>query len=255
MHDKLSQAVRLYDKLLTEQLSRPSWRSAAGPSSQVSQYAVPQSTYIQQQQSIASPVSEIPSQQPPSVYGTVSSPAPNGWVNTHQRAQSLNVPPNTGVPQWQSPTPQQQYIGPPPMEQQATPAQQPSIPVSVPQSPPVQDYTYAQPVQNPPPAMNPQNVAYQPAYQPVSATPVPMSTPSAPIPQQNVALYAQPQPQMPLITSPPPSFMPLQTPSIASPPQFPNVPSASPQSYPMYGPGVPSGVEQTERKEVLLIDL
>lgn len=31
MHDKLSQAVKLYDQILTEQVAHPSWRSAAAP--------------------------------------------------------------------------------------------------------------------------------------------------------------------------------------------------------------------------------
>src|ERR1700710_303733 len=47
MHDKLSQAVKLYDKLLTEQVSRPTWRrspqqahSAAAPMRQSTQTPV-----------------------------------------------------------------------------------------------------------------------------------------------------------------------------------------------------------------------
>lgn len=44
MHDKLSQAVKIYDNILTEQVSHPSWRSgqparaATQPAQQYNQY-------------------------------------------------------------------------------------------------------------------------------------------------------------------------------------------------------------------------
>jgi growth factor-regulated tyrosine kinase substrate len=43
-----------------------------------------------------------------------------------------------------------------------------------------------------------------------------------------------------------------QQPSLS---QFPVAPTSAPQTFPMYGPSILSGVPQLERKEALLIDL
>ncbi|QRW05797.1 vacuolar protein sorting-associated protein 27 [Ceratobasidium sp. AG-Ba] len=118
MHDKLSQAVKLYDKLLTEQVERASWRY--------------QSAYAQS-----------PAQQygPPQQYG--------------QPQQYAPPPQQYGQPQQYAPPPQQPvdqashqvYAPQPPMQQAApvppAPQQYPSAPSAYPTAPPATQYPAA----------------------------------------------------------------------------------------------------------------
>lgn len=72
MHEKLSQAVRLYDKLLTEQVSHPTWRVApAAPPVASSSTSQPDPTYnpsYQGQQPTASEYNPSYQQAPPASY-------------------------------------------------------------------------------------------------------------------------------------------------------------------------------------------
>lgn len=113
MHDKLSQAVKLYDKLLTEQIAHPRWRSpqaAAGPSPDANQ-----------------------------AYGAV-----NGYT---QWASSLPVAATTyqsPSSQWQPSSPVQQYAQSPPQPYAHIPTQtQASSPTS--QEPQRQHSSYVEP--------------------------------------------------------------------------------------------------------------
>ncbi|KAH9939022.1 ubiquitin binding protein [Epithele typhae] len=237
MHDKLSQAVKLYDKLLTEQVSRPSWRSATPRQEQPStsyspQYQQPVSgAYGQWQQPPQTPV-----QAQPSYYSPAPSAPPqvNGTYSSDQ--QSMYLAPIAPV---MSPHQQVPYsaISPPPV----------SIPQFAPPPPPTNVY------QAPPP---PQQQLQQ-QLQPVAAPPAPPQQQQQQLSRSNTVgpRYAQPQYGLSRSTSfahPPPHSMHapaqlahLQQMSVPLP-AFPQVPNTAPQ--------VPTYAEP-ERKEALLIDL
>ncbi|KAF8151974.1 hypothetical protein K438DRAFT_1910283 [Mycena galopus ATCC 62051] len=258
MHDKLSQAVKLYDKLLTEQVVHPRWRS-------------PQ------------PVANPPYQQANSSYSTGFNTA-NGYTQWQapQNPQQQYAP-EPAQPQWfpqqtqytepqqqqsqYAPPPPVQHAPPPPQFYQPGPSHQTLPPVSyAPQTPtqpsmPFQQHPMAHAQSPPPPQTQYASPSHSPtlsrhntvAYASPSSPPIAnnaylarsstISHPVAPRQQQQQAPY-QPQYQQP-------THQPqLQQPQyVASPP--PTLPS-----FPMYAPSmIPTTVPQPERKEALLIDL
>ncbi|KAJ7139406.1 hypothetical protein C8R44DRAFT_764392 [Mycena epipterygia] len=173
MHDKLSQAVKLYDKLLTEQVVHPRWRSP---------------------QPVANPSYQQANSSYSTGYNTVNGynqwQAPPNPVETPQPPQQQQYAPSAEPvqPQW---FPQQpQYAEPPQQPQYAPP-------------PPAQQYSHTPTAPPPPQFVPPQSSAAQPQYQPVpsqvppvSYAPQPQSQPSAPSFQpQTYAQSPPPQPQ------------------------------------------------------------
>ncbi|CDO71741.1 hypothetical protein BN946_scf184920.g25 [Trametes cinnabarina] len=255
MHEKLSEAVKLYDKLLTEQLSRPVWRAA--PSQQ-------DSTYGAQYQHV------------------------NG--HSHQQWQPGPQPQVQQVssPVLQAQTPSYYYPA-------ATAPQAPATPVLSPRSPSVAPQQYAQEgapysaVSPPPVSVHHYAAAPTPADLPVSYQPNPPAASQSAQPPPSQPEQAPPQPQQQYAPSSSPSLTRHNTVSYqatASPapnaylarsntlapayshttsqlqqlqqtsvplPSFPQVPSSPPQiqGYAAYNTGPP----EPERKEALLIDL
>ncbi|EJF58826.1 ubiquitin binding protein [Dichomitus squalens LYAD-421 SS1] len=276
MHEKLSQAVRLYDKLLTEQLERPQWRTA-GPST------------VPQQQS------------PPSGYSTQYQPINGAYEQWQQAPQQV---PSTPVPaqSYFSPTlapvsqPSGAYITSPASEH---PPQQmyqaATAPILSPGSPVIQS-RYGQEglpfsaVSPPPVSVQQYGAPPTPApatYQPVPQAPQAASAPPQPSTASSHPQYAsqqQQQPQAPPLSRhntvsgyrapAPPAQQPaapnvnglarantvsshapsqlqyLQQMSVPLP-SFPQVPNTPPQPQAYYATGPP----EPERKEALLIDL
>ncbi|KAI0791692.1 hypothetical protein C8Q75DRAFT_805300 [Abortiporus biennis] len=226
MHEKLSQAVRLYDKLLTEQISHPSWRPSPPVASSSTQpasagYAAQfQPTQYSQwppaAQQVQSPVmASQPQLGQTSYYSppqTVASPAPP--------PQQQFGPPVT-IPQYQAPS--------------AYPVSAPSAPVSVP--PPPSTHLPSQPLQSTPSpssALSRHNTiatassGYTPKYLARSNT---VATTHAPQQLQQLQHTSVP----------------------AQLPPFPSVPSSPPQQYQTYSSPVPP--VEPERKEAMLIEL
>ncbi|KAJ6569478.1 hypothetical protein B0H19DRAFT_1135628 [Mycena capillaripes] len=190
MHDKLSQAVKLYDKLLTEQVVHPRWRS-------------PQ------------PVANPPYQQANSSYSTGYNTV-NGYSQWQAPPNPVEAPPQppqqqqqytpraeAAQPQWFA---QQQYAEP----QQQQPQYAPQPPVQqyapVPSAPPPPQF-----VQSPasPPPVQAQYQAGPSHLPPASYAPQPQSQPPAPSFQQHPTYAQSPPPQNHYaspapITSPPP---------------------------------------------------
>ncbi|KAF5385577.1 hypothetical protein D9757_006796 [Collybiopsis confluens] len=285
MHEQLSQAVKLYDQLLSQQVSHPRWRSLepaaapyqayAAPAGHYAQWAPPngyqapaQASIPQPQPSYFSPQEAQPpapqwhSQQPvsPTVYHT-SSP-PNSYPSNSQQ-QTYQV---------QSPVPAHQTL---PQAPTPTPLQYSSLPPSTPQySSPQPQQQHAPPAQISPssPTLSHQNpLSYAPSSSLARSNTLATSQPSQP--QQ---AYQQPVPsQLQQYASAPPRqaaptaqhqhqqhythTVPAAPPPAMALPQFPVAPTSAPQSLQaLYGPttAIPSGVLHTEeRKEALLIDL
>ncbi|KAH9850576.1 ubiquitin binding protein [Lenzites betulinus] len=254
MHEKLSQAVKLYDKLLTEQLSRPSWRAA--PAQEASpygtQYQQPANGSAYGQWQSQQPSSPSIQAQTPSYFSSPSAPAPSNGVSYEQHQQmyqpqttpvlspssppvslqrygqenvqySAMSPPPVSVPQYGAPpTPVSYQPGPAPSQ---APLQQPQAPPQFQQPPPQQQQQSQQ--QHYSPTLSRQNTVPSSSYR--AAPPAraqPMHTPSQ--------LHQLQQTSVPL-------------------PSFPQVPNAHPQlqAYDPYGASAP----EPERKEALLIDL
>ncbi|KAF8887817.1 hypothetical protein BD779DRAFT_1526312 [Infundibulicybe gibba] len=294
MHDKLSEAVKLYDKLLTQQsvAQTPAPHQAQQPvSSGYSPAYVQPNGYNQwtpQPQATAGPTyqrSVDPTRQPQSPPISYA-PAPS---KQEQYPGTLQA--ETSHPQWQpqyirplQPTMQTQSYAPqvpsPPPQSQQAPTQtqfatnpaafqshsamsptidqvMPPVSYAAPQGPftspqaaaisqtpvavPSPPTTYSQP-----PSLTRHNTLTQMASPPLAPnTHLSRSnTVAHPVHQHEMQRYQQQQ-----IASPPP-------PPQVSLTQFPVAPTSAPQSFPMYGPSIPSGVAQTEeRKEALLIDL
>ncbi|KAJ7724993.1 vacuolar sorting-associated protein Vps27 [Mycena maculata] len=182
MHDKLSQAVKLYDQLLTEQVVHPRWRSpqpVANPSYQQanSSYSTGYNTVNGYNQWQAQPA---PAEAPPQ---------PQQQQQYAPRPESVQPQWFPEQPQYAEPQHQQPQYVPPPPTQQYSPT--PSAP--------------------PPPQFAPQAAPAQPQYQPgpsqtlppVSYAPQPQSQPSAPSFQQQQLTYAQSPPPQQQYTSPP----------------------------------------------------
>ncbi|KAF8641540.1 hypothetical protein AX16_009917 [Volvariella volvacea WC 439] len=288
MNDKLSQAVKLYDQLLTEQLAYPRWRTQ--PSYQQAN-PTPSSPYSQTQQAPWA----YQSQQPPSSQPTYASPSPTNSYQSYSQ-----------VAQAEQPHPAQQYSeGPPPVSQQSfTPVsiQHRLQSANVPPPPQVTSYQPAPslapsappasispqlPVQSPPPLQADLNRQFTSMNLQRHHSVNVSSTPLAPV-LHGVNLARSNTISTSPSTLPPAAHGPPRTAnhyqhqhhqppqrqnsqyqhSMASPPapsnvtapsalpQFPVAPTSAPQTFPMYGPSIPTGIAQVEeRKEALLIDL
>ncbi|KAG6916918.1 hypothetical protein DXG01_004679 [Tephrocybe rancida] len=289
MHDKLSQAVKLYDKLLTEQVEHPRWRSpaAAAASHQpngYSQWASPvpasSSAYQAQAEPSRSPLSPQISHaeyQPTQPTYAPSQPytAPVSWQTTPpvQHVPPVTVPSAPVFSQPQSPPEPQRrpsYMEPPQQYQPYTVPTPTLPPVSLSPQPYQPHITsplsfQAQPqyaASPPPPPPQQQQQPQQPFALPHASPPLSrhktVSFASAPPPPaahvtRSNTISAQPRQQYQHQQQAPPPPAPEPVHAL---PEFPVAPTLAPQSYPMYGPSVPSGfAPPEERKEALLIDL
>jgi growth factor-regulated tyrosine kinase substrate len=277
MHEKLSQAVKLYDKLLTDQVSHPTWRRS------------PQQVYpttVPVRQSTQTPANDL-----------------SQWAPSHHHASSVSspvfVPPRTDTAQYASqplisrptlstvPESEPRYAhyvaGPsqPYTSEAPGPSQHFTAPLVSPPAPP-------QPQQPPHFTSPPFSVSYLPQQTPASPTisvNQPVSIPqlantlalSQPPPASALQPIAPPlTPQTPALArhhsvsarpavSPPPAPLArsstvsrVSRPQYQQPlqpqlPQFPSAPTAAPQSFDLYAPSAPTTVP--ERREELLIDL
>ncbi|KAG6816423.1 hypothetical protein H0H87_006160 [Tephrocybe sp. NHM501043] len=272
MHDKLSQAVKLYDRLLTEQVQHPRWRSAYQPvdpnyNTATSQWASPPAT---------TPVYQLqaePSRPPlsPQISHVEYQPsyAPNQPFSTpvaRQTSQPISAstspPQSLSEPHRQSSYMEQQYHSyTPPVASQTqslppvTLSPQPyqtriTSPLSFQTSPP--SHEQAQLAASPPPPPPPQQEqSYAP---PPSSSPLnrhkSVSFPHGPVHptnhlNRNNTIAVQPRQQQ--------QYHQQHVPAVPPPlPQFPVAPTLPPQAF----PAVPSGfAPPEERKEALLIDL
>ncbi|XP_006454856.1 hypothetical protein AGABI2DRAFT_190088 [Agaricus bisporus var. bisporus H97] len=256
MHEKLSQAVKLYDQILTEQVMNPRWRASRSPQQQYqpspqNQWAPSQTPAPQAPGPSYQTSSAQYAPQPPTVqeYRSPTSTQPQ-WTYSGQNQSAQQLVSPQAAP---TPTPIPQFVAsPPPIQQPASPVIQ--VPHFV--SPPVTaaPINMTAPPQQPsrspqiaftqaPPSFSPSQqyqtqpnqgaalgrsntIAHPGQYQP---------TPS---PQHNVNLHRQQS----LTTNQPPSNLP----------QFPMVPSGAP----VFDSSMHNGVVQSEqRKEAMLIDL
>lgn len=272
MHDKLSQAVKLYDQILTEQVMRPRWRTTRSPQQQYQPMpANPNPEQWAPQQASLQRTSSLPpqsisaryvSQQPQIQQEYQQPPQPQQqWAQPAQQYQ----PPQTPVPMTQPmspPPPVHQvpqhfapaappaiYAPPPPVT--ITPAV-PNTPIAPPPQPvqsPQVPYSQVAPAASPLP-YNPIQQAPQqaPGYNPQLARSNTIAHPGYHQPQQPQQQY-QPQLQQPQQQQQP-SYVTNHAPNNL--PQFPSVPTMSP----MYDASRHNGIAQSEeRKEAMLIDL
>ncbi|KAH9949478.1 ubiquitin binding protein [Amylocystis lapponica] len=301
MHDKLSQAVKLYDKLLTEQLSRPTWRTTSAVPSTSYQQVNP--GYDPRYQSIDTSYNQWTSEQAQQPLSPrMQTAEPSHFANVPPQHASLSsgtyVPslvadtysaqmyqPQPPIISQQSSQDSQQYIhdatryGPTSPLPVTVPQYGASVPVPPPPfSPPVSQQSYQfrdPPVQQPIATQQPPNQQIQsgplPQVPQVSSPQPPFSGISQPLVSASsqlsrhntVAAFpsSSPAPSSSLTRHATMSHAPQQLhqlQQIAVPnaqlPNFPIVPTSSPQGYRMYGSPIPAGAE-TERKEALLIDL
>ncbi|KAL1725296.1 vacuolar sorting-associated protein Vps27 [Schizophyllum commune] len=286
MHDKLSQAVKLYDQLLTQRVAQPQWRQST--------YAQPppQQGYSQQQPAYQQQTTYAPPQQQqayqPQQYSQWQQPqqvsAPVQQESTSYMAQATSSPPVAFQPlasQAAYQPPQSPISAQPSAYQQsfaATPAP-PSIP-HVTYSPrfaadgastptPGIEQQQQNPTPTAPPPVSSSPVQGQPvrrsqtvsvATQPAQANVQRSGTYAARSPSVQQSYQAPPRAsyqtpsgalpqgyQSPVYQAPPP-------PSV-NPMAFPVAPTSTPQSFPMYGPSVPQGIVEEPRKEAALIEL
>ncbi|KAJ7630340.1 hypothetical protein FB45DRAFT_915237 [Roridomyces roridus] len=284
MHDKLSQAVKLYDKLLTEQVVQPRWRSPQPAVNQAYQpsYAPAQGTtvngYSQWQPAPAAPDAPPQSQQQSQYTPRHESAQPQWFQHQPQYAEPQHQaqyvqtptqyaqsppPPAPSQPQYQpgpsQPLPPVSYAPQPQSQQPSAPAFQHQPTYASP--PPQQQYAPAPTSHLPPQSHSPtlsrhNTVAYStPSSPPVDnsaylARSNTLSHPAQQVPPQPVQQQYQhqsPAPQQP-------QYTPAPQPSL---PVFPVAPTSAPQSsFSMYAPSmIPTALPQPERKEALLIDL
>ncbi|KAG1839644.1 hypothetical protein DFJ58DRAFT_811856 [Suillus subalutaceus] len=253
MHEKLSQAVKLYDKLLTDQVSHPTWRRSP---QQVHPTTVPvrQSTQTpanghsqwapshHHASSVSSPVFAPPrtdsvqyAPQPLISRPTLSTVPDTSRLHSPRHPHLLNRLTFTSPPLSVSFLPQQTPASP------TIPANQP---VSIPQFANTPAPSQPPPPPPPPPAFQPMAPPLTPQtpalarHHTVSARTA-ISPPPAPLARSStVSRASRPQYQQPL------------QPQL---PQFPSAPTAAPQSYDLYAPSAPTTIP--ERREELLIDL
>ncbi|KAF8634107.1 hypothetical protein AX15_001073 [Amanita polypyramis BW_CC] len=268
MHDKLSQAVKLYDQLLTEQVMHPRWRPQ--PINGVASGLQPQWTGSTQ----APTDGRQPQYSPQQAY---AQPVP--WATWYPAQQQAQYSPNTPMVPLQpvgSPPHQQQFSEPLPYQYASStptpaniyahvPMQQHSTPVSIvaatAKSPPPPSAVahYDAPAPPTPNLSSPLNRSYT-----ISSTHTPSSTTAqhsrsntishaagrTPVQQQHVR--NQTAPHQIYIASPPAP----PAPTASTLPHFPSAPTALPQAQPTYGSSIPANVGQRgERKEALLIEL
>ena len=251
MHEKLSEAVKLYDKILTEQLSR--WRTgpvASSSTQPVNSGYAPQ--YQQQQQysqwssspqaPIASPppvqtqASYFPAQSPiqqPNGY-VVSPPPPDSYQTMYQASQPVSIPQQSPPELAQQPQYAPPPVSVPQYQTSSTPTQASfSAPPPPPTSQPIQQQSY-QPVQSPPASQLQRHntVASRPA------------APAQYAAQKGLA-------RSNTMSHTPQQLMHLQQTSVpAQLPNFPMVPASPPQGYQAYAPQ-----PEPKREEALLIEL
>ena len=279
MNDKLAQAVKLYDNILTRQVSHPTWRqqTASPPAQPLSQW-----NYVQpptSTQPTYAPITE-PWHQPSSTYASPRTYQPPVGIGPSYDPPS-HSPPQT----WTQSSYVSSVTDPPPIATASQPSQHyHSGPA--PQSPVSQQYQYAHPIQPVsiqqalPPVRAPTKVMtlpQQPA--PVAAQPPPvhhhgssalsvhhrqqsLSQPQQqPLSRHNTIAQVTHVSPPPLQQQYPPSSVPVPAPFPASAPapapvlpNFPSVPTVPPTiPYGSYD-SVPSAVEQP-KKEALLIEL
>lgn len=279
MHEKLSQAVKLYDKLLTDQVSHPTWRRSP-------QQVHP--TTIPVRQSTQTPVNGY-SQWAPSNHhaSSISSPvfSPPRTDPAQYAPQPLISRPTLSTVPESEPQYDHYAAGPsqPHTSEVPGPSQHLTAPLASLPAPP-------QPQQPPHFTSSPLTASYLPQHTPASPTipvnqPVSISqfantpTPSQPPPPPAPALQPMVPPLAPSMPSlvrhhsvsarttisPPPvplarsstvshaSRPQYQQPLQPQLPQFPSAPTAAPQSFDLYAPSAPTTIP--ERREELLIDL
>jgi len=243
MHEKLSQAVKLYDKLLTEQLSQPRWRAvppAASPNVQSgpSGYSAPYQPAPNSYGQWAGPsqaTSPHAQSSPPHPYFTPQAPA-----NVSQPYPSQSYQQSSSNTAQTAQPPPQQFFAPPPtapasIPQYSTPLAPPTTAQSPP-PPPIQQPT-SSPIHLPPASSPPQSVLAR--HNTIAMHPAPPPPPPA---QQRLPARAN-------TTHAPQQLHQLQQTSV--PVQLPNFPPAPMNTLYQYGPPIP----EPERKEALLIDL
>ncbi|KAL0578845.1 Vacuolar protein-sorting-associated protein 27 [Marasmius crinis-equi] len=249
MHDKLSQAVKLYDQILSQQVAHPRWRSppaSAAPYQQPSHSGYAPQVNGHQQQWAPNGYQEPPRD--------VKTPTPQSqpWYNNAQQQHHT-------VQQTAPPVSQPQYAQYAPQTQPQPATYQPMSPVPQPQSPQIVPQPYSsqtpQPVVSHSPSLSRQNtVSYASQHAPVPSTSPSLSrshTVSHP-PQQHHQHYQAPQPQVPQAqvpvqqyASPPPQQMHSQSahtqPQYQQPtqPQYQHQPQPQPQKQPQYLPSSP----------------
>ncbi|KAJ7596383.1 vacuolar sorting-associated protein Vps27 [Mycena floridula] len=271
MHDKMSQIVKLYDNILSEQLAHPRWRAPQAPSYQPANSSYSSGYNPANGHAQWAPTAPAPA---PSQYqapqAQYASPAPSQWA---PQAAQIPEPPLSPPQTYSAPlSPPQTYSTP--FAQQAGPSQQTqqfAEPTNYQYSTPsavASPSTYPQPQMQLPVSYQPQPVVpasvSQPSYSPPVAVPS-----SPPISRQNTISYAPAAPTVnhayhnlgrsntiahPVqhqVSSPPPQPVLPVFPAAPTAPIFPAAPSAIPQSYGMYS----QPVQQPERQEALLIDL
>lgn len=284
MHEKLSQAVKLYDKLLTEQLSRPQWRPA-GPSavpvqqspSGYSQYQPVNGTYSQWQptpstpapaQSYLPPTPSAPVSQPAGAYATspITEHPPQQMYQPVTPSTAPTFAPSSPVTQPRygqegrpyaavSPPPPvsipQYGVPPTPVTYQAIP--QPPVAVATPAPPPPAP-TFSQPQVVPQAPFAQQQQPQQPQgstlarHNTVSGYRAPMAPAQRPAAAAAVHVNGLARSNTIAASSHAPAQLQhLQQMSVPLP-SFPEVPSMPPQAQGYYPP-------EPERKEALLIDL
>lgn len=262
MNDKLAQAVKLYDHILTQQVSRPTWRqqTASPPAQLVNQW-----NYVRSPASIQpthTPMAE-PLHQPSSTYAS-----PQAYQPPASDGPSHVTPTHSPPQRWTQPSHVPSVASPPPINASQASPQYHSVPAT--QSSVYQPYQYAHPVQlvsiqQPhPPVRAPAQVTspQQAAIVAAHSTPVHhyiSSPPSAQHRQQSL-----PQPQQPLsrhntvthaaqVSPAAPQQQYSPAPAIGLP-NFPSVPTAPPSiSYGSYDSA--SSVVEQPKKEALLIEL
>lgn len=180
MNNQLSQAVQLYDQLLSQQVAQPRWRSAEP-------YAA--APYQGAQMGYAPPVNGYGQWAPPNGY--VQAAAPNGYAQTSAPIGYAQTSPPVGYPV-SAPPPQPSYF----------PPQEANIPAQ-------QSWYTQHPAEQTHQASAPHASSSHTAYQTSSQTPVPQALPS---PQQQHHAPASLQ-QFPYQTSSP-------TPAPTSPQQY-----------------------------------
>ncbi|TFK38674.1 hypothetical protein BDQ12DRAFT_683159 [Crucibulum laeve] len=223
MHDKLSQAVKLYDQLLSQQVAHPRWRAPQAVTTPPAAYQAATSSYSSynpayQQQWTSQQVPQAPYQQPQSPQMSSYSNA----VPLHEQQRQFASPPpaEASQSQWypQQQQPQQayseqqyaqQYASPPtPAAPQVTPIQA-STPPSQQYTPQPQYQQFASPTPSTSQALPPVSFNTQPSV--TSSAPLapstlpPASLPQSPPPQQQYA------PSAPQASAPDPRFSPPLT--------------------------------------------
>jgi growth factor-regulated tyrosine kinase substrate len=281
MHEKLSQAVKLYDQLLTQQVSHPRWRSPQpAPFQQTTSSFSTGYNTVNGYNQWAAPNSPRPVPlQPQSPQRTFSNAPPT----TEQQVQPsyYAAPPAqvyaTEVPQQQG---QQQHFSDPPQQAQQYSSSAPPPPASIltAQSPYTDPSIHHEPYSvSSPASLTPQyNISGSQTPSHSVATSAPFQPPTLPAQQQisasqlppqslphlsrhNTTTHASPPsstnaylPRSNTMSHPRSQFQQYAQPSQPALPEFPVAPTSTPQTFSMYGPAVPSGIHT---KEALLIDL